>query len=518
LVLIISSGGYLCYADNQVDGTGTGVSDAVINGPGNIERGADLGDFNLRDYGVTSEYPLRYESDDENIVTVTEDGSVQLHAAGETVIRVSAEGTDEVKLINIKILKKERPSVKVRYCTDYADDLSESKTASIESGSTAKFSNSIFTNAYIALEDSSIPADITPLDTYTHISSSGAVTFDTSILSDDNPIITANLQIYTAETDLYKETSFYVSIRLLRKQREMHFTEKNINAVMTDCTYMPHLVCEPYHDGVYYTSSPAGIVEVSNLTGLVKFNKPGVATITAVVPMTSEYEEQVATFTINIAENRKEQTISGIPKGRKYTFTYGEDVNLGLSAQTPLTYGVRFNELEDVATVDDNGTIHFLKPGTVMLFAYAGESDEYRPTGCLIEVTAEDPEVVAAREKARRQKEEAAKAKPSTYTKASVTKLAKALKKPKLKCKRKKRSNKLTWSKVKGASGYVLYVKYPGAKKYVKAVKKNSKTKSVTHRGLTKGRTYKYKLRPYVKRGNIVVYGKFSKAVSAKVK
>jgi hypothetical protein len=100
----------------------------------------------------------------------------------------------------------------------------------------------------------------------------------------------------------------------------------------------------------------------------------------------------------------------------------------------------------------------------------------------------------------------------------SVNELAKSLKRPKLKCKRKKKCNKLTWSKVTGATGYVLYVKYPGTKKYVKALTKNGNTKSVTHRGLTKGRTYRYKIRPYVKIGHIIAYGRFSKSVAAKVK
>lgn len=95
---------------------------------------------------------------------------------------------------------------------------------------------------------------------------------------------------------------------------------------------------------------------------------------------------------------------------------------------------------------------------------------------------------------------------------------AKKLKKPKLKCKRKKGRNKLTWSKVPGATGYQLYVRYPGTKKYVRALTKSSRIKSVTHRGLSRGKVYRYKVRAFVKTGKIKKYGPFSKVVKAKVK
>ncbi|MBQ9060590.1 MAG: fibronectin type III domain-containing protein [Firmicutes bacterium] len=69
-----------------------------------------------------------------------------------------------------------------------------------------------------------------------------------------------------------------------------------------------------------------------------------------------------------------------------------------------------------------------------------------------------------------------------------------------------------------GTKGYLLYVKIPGDKKYRLAVSKSAKVKSVTHRGLVKGKKYSYKLRSYVKVGKKVVYSKYSKPVTVKVK
>ena len=91
--------------------------------------------------------------------------------------------------------------------------------------------------------------------------------------------------------------------------------------------------------------------------------------------------------------------------------------------------------------------------------------------------------------------------------------------KPKLKCsKRMKRKNKLTWNKVAGASGYELFIKYPGSKKYVKALTKSASIKSVTHKGLSKGKTYRYKVRAFSLVNGVKNYGVFSKVLKVKVR
>ena len=91
--------------------------------------------------------------------------------------------------------------------------------------------------------------------------------------------------------------------------------------------------------------------------------------------------------------------------------------------------------------------------------------------------------------------------------------------KPKLKCsKRMKRKNKLTWNKVAGASGYELFIKYPGSKKYVKALTKSASIKSVTHKGLSKGKTYRYKIRAFSLINGVKNYGVFSKVLKVKVR
>ena len=576
LTLLLSFGVCLCCAEVSGAVYAADSAEPVIDGADSIDRGSDRGDFDLRSYGVKSKYPLKYESADESILTVSDEGFVQLRSAGETVIRVTADGQDEVKLINVTIRKEKRPSLKIRYCTDYEGDLSGSTVIDVQYNSRGNFMNSAYTKAYIALDDESIRAQIIPRDHNSQIDSNGVVTFDPSALKESSPSY-ALLTIVTEETDLYTETGFGILVRLLKHEREMYFRESSVSANMTDGGYQLDLVCRPYEEVSYWSSNPE--IATVDQFGYVKFINSGEVRIEATVPETEKYETKAVTAAIKINENRKKQTIMGVPANGVYTFTFGEDVNLGLSAHTPLTYSFYDVKDPDLATLDSNGTIHFNKPGTVLLQVEAAASTEYFDAGRIIVVVAEDPAVVAAREEEERRKAEAAAeearrkaeaeaaaaeearrkaeaeearkkaeaaaaeearkkaeaaaaaaviqsnqthtaatANQASYSKVSVNELAKSLKRPKLKCKRKKKCNKLTWSKVTGATGYVLYVKYPGTKKYVKALTKNGNTKSVTHRGLTKGRTYRYKIRPYVKIGHIIAYGRFSKSVAAKVK
>ena len=93
------------------------------------------------------------------------------------------------------------------------------------------------------------------------------------------------------------------------------------------------------------------------------------------------------------------------------------------------------------------------------------------------------------------------------------------LAKPNLKAVAKRgRKIKLTWSKVDGSDGYMVYIKTPGQKKFKLAVTKSRKVKGVTNRGLLKGKKYSYKVRAFKKVSGRMVYSRYSKVVTAKAK
>lgn len=82
-----------------------------------------------------------------------------------------------------------------------------------------------------------------------------------------------------------------------------------------------------------------------------------------------------------------------------------------------------------------------------------------------------------------------------------------------------KKSAKITFKKVNGASGYVIYraTKKNGKYKAVSTLKKGTAV-SYTNKKLKKKSTYYYKVRAYKKVGKKTVYGAYSKTVSVKIK
>lgn len=76
---------------------------------------------------------------------------------------------------------------------------------------------------------------------------------------------------------------------------------------------------------------------------------------------------------------------------------------------------------------------------------------------------------------------------------------------------------KLSWKKISGASGYVLY-RYDASKKKYAAIKTigSGGTVSYTDTGRSMGKTYKYKIKSYKKANGKTVYSGASGAVSVK--
>lgn len=105
--------------------------------------------------------------------------------------------------------------------------------------------------------------------------------------------------------------------------------------------------------------------------------------------------------------------------------------------------------------------------------------------------------------------------KPATST--TVTKLA-TVTGVKVKNSSKKTAT-VTWKKVKGATGYIVYraTKKNGKYKAVKTMKKASITKFKNTK-LKKKKTYYYKVRAVKKAGKKTIYSTYSKTVSVKIK
>lgn len=196
-----------------------------------------------------------------------------------------------------------------------------------------------------------------------------------------------------------------------------------------------------------------------------------------------------------------------------FTIDWHDGLQLDLHAETAIEYQVISGAC---ASVDQTGHVEFSREGTAVIKATAVRTDDYLSAEVTILITARDNTTEgttpdAEGETTQISEQEAARIAKAEALRKEIAK-AKALKRPTLKVKALKgRKNKLTWSKVANADGYIVYVRYPGKKKYVKATSRKAKVKSVTHKGLSKRKVYRYKVRAYKKVNGKIYYSPYSK-------
>lgn len=196
-----------------------------------------------------------------------------------------------------------------------------------------------------------------------------------------------------------------------------------------------------------------------------------------------------------------------------FTIDWHDGLQLDLHAETDIQYQVLSGSF---ASVDQTGFVSFTHKGTAIIKATAVGTDDYLPAETTILITAVDP---ASEQPAQVDDKPAASGAAENGDLQAKIAQARSLKKPSLKVKAKKgKKIKITWGKVANADGYIVYVKYPGTKKYVKATSRNANVKSVTHRGLSKRKVYKYKVRAYKIVGGQIYYSPFSKVKKARAK
>ena len=182
------------------------------------------------------------------------------------------------------------------------------------------------------------------------------------------------------------------------------------------------------------------------------------------------------TFHVQIFVDWVQQTIECEDS---YSTTMGKPVTIKATAVGPITFKSRD---KDTATVSSKGKVKFKHPGTVTIRVRADVTGYYWYCEKDVQVT------------------------------CKMTRPTLKVTTPKKGC------AKLTWSKVRGAQHYMVYVKYPGKKKYRAVLSKPAKVKSVTHKGLKKGKRYSYKVRGYLVSSGGVYYGPFSKEKTVKIR
>ena len=201
----------------------------------------------------------------------------------------------------------------------------------------------------------------------------------------------------------------------------------------------------------------------------------GTATLTVKAERTDVFKSDEINMTVKVTKKepigvaKMGQMISVAPSVKGVC---GQTASLDAAASTALTYE---SSSPAVISVSRGGKVQFLKPGSAKVEITAAATDKY-------------------------------------YGARKTVTVSSTLARPNVKLTLKKGKTKIAWKRIPGATQMQVYVKYPGKKKFKLAVTKPAKVVSVTHKGLTRGKTYSYKVRARTKVGGKYYYSKFSKA------
>lgn len=195
--------------------------------------------------------------------------------------------------------------------------------------------------------------------------------------------------------------------------------------------------------------------------------KAGTAVITLKAEGTDAFEPAEAKIKLVVRKNA--QTVT-VPK-TKWAGVCGKSAKIGADASTKLSYK---SSDTSIVKVSASGTMKYLKPGKAVITIRAAEGTN-----------------IASAEK-----------KITVITHLARPKVSATVSKGKI---------KLHFGRVHGAKQVQIYVKYPGRKKFTKVMTRNASLKSVTHKGLKKGKLYRYKIRVRTKVHGKYVYSGFSK-------
>lgn len=225
-----------------------------------------------------------------------------------------------------------------------------------------------------------------------------------------------------------------------------------------------------------YDSNNTNVAKVSS-NGTVTIKGAGKAVITVIAKEDNSYLPVTKYVNVNVSKATARLTYRG---SSQYTKECGDkSFRLNASSATGVTYKSRN---KSVAKVSSSGSVSLIGPGTTTISITSKGTANYNSQTKTIEVRV-------------------------------------GLKKPTLKVKAYSgKKIKLTWSKVPGADGYKVYIYDSKSKKYVCRLTKKSSVKSVTHRGLRSGKTYKYKVRAYRYVSGKKVYSSYSSVKTAKAK
>lgn len=226
---------------------------------------------------------------------------------------------------------------------------------------------------------------------------------------------------------------------------------------------------------ISYVSRNPQVADISD-DGVVTVGIPGSTVIEVRAAKTNKFRE--AYKEVKVTVSKAPQSIEGTGSVSK-AFNYNGTFSVRSTSKTPVTYK---SSNTNIATVNSQGLVTMKNPGSATIYITAPENEYYKS---------------------------ASKKVPLKISLSAPVIKVKAYKGRKI---------KISWSQVPGAHGYKLYMYDSKSKKYKCKVTRKAYIKSVTHKGLKKGKKYKYKVRAYRVVNGKTVYGGYSSVKWAKAK
>ena len=158
-------------------------------------------------------------------------------------------------------------------------------------------------------------------------------------------------------------------------KQNVSFTKSSIQKEFDDGSFTMAATTDG-NGTISYTSSNDGIATVDS-SGEVTFHGVGTVTITATASKTNAYYKGTASYTLTITKTNQVISFSTTIVNKTYEdedYTLAATLNVGNGTVTYTSSN------EEVATVDNQGTVHILNAGTTTITATVAETGEYAAT------------------------------------------------------------------------------------------------------------------------------------------
>ena len=318
-----------------------------------IPKSIKFGDtFSNQLTGGSGDGEVTYKSSDDNIAVVDSNGLLTTVSTGTVVVTATKKGGAKYEdaSLNYELKIEKADQEKIVFNTPFPDAITygESYKNVISGGTTNN-----------AVKYSVSDSEIAEID------SNGVLTTKKS----GDVTVTAVMPGNEKYNDVYAQ--YDITIKRADRKEEFSFAKGRDEITINYGDDFDNTA--KYADSsviINYKSSSPEIAQVGS-DGKITAKKAGTVIITASIPEDEQFNSKEISYTLTV--NKADQTVE-FKETVIDSITYGEKYSNPASAKTTITYS---SSDEDIAEVNNDGSLKIKKAGTVRITASAAENDCY---------------------------------------------------------------------------------------------------------------------------------------------